>query len=311
MIKKLFFNIYTFFYHLFLGLHSANKVAFEQPDNSIGGGNSLEIQNQKDSVYKDLLKGEVTQEVVELRHEMYYSERESHNYEYAGNGRVKKKKSLFSDYGNIDDSDGYDILVIQDNMEDTGTLSSNLNEVADGYSKEREHTIKIERSFLPRFEIEEFATKVVVKKIDEIKRSIDIYITKYESQFNRRHRPFLNEIKRIKDGDTRSEVIDFDVLSFTTFNANGSSDGRLYKYGNFRFNEIYEYEGDYIIKFDALAITEGEDFIDKYYDEATAKKSENREMREGATYNMSYALEKEEDTFDVNKAQELIKELHD
>ena len=58
------------------------------------------MQDEENNVLHDLLRGEVTQEVRELRHEMYYAERESHKYKYTGNGTAVKKNSLY-DGGNI------------------------------------------------------------------------------------------------------------------------------------------------------------------------------------------------------------------
>ena len=218
MLKRLYMWLYTTAFYLFSGLRAADKVAFAAKDTSGNGdGANIEVQNEEKSVYKDLLRGEITQEVRELRHEMYYAERESHKYKYVGNGVAVKKNKLFDDeVKGLENSDGYKVQLIQNNREDTEGVADNLVEYDYRLKDQRNYTIKIERNFIPRFRIEEFANKVVVKRIDEKHVLLDVYVTKYESQFNRRHKPFLNELEAVYMGDTQSDIIDFDTLAFTT-----------------------------------------------------------------------------------------------
>ena len=205
-MKKILFYIYTFFHHFFTGLKSADTVAFSQKTDTGGGeGGNTEVKDEADSVYKDLLKGEVTQAVRELRHEMYHSERESHEYTYTGGGRATKKK--YDDTPDLPCYEGYHIQVLQDNTEDTGGVVDGITNADDGTKDKRDFTIIIERDFTPRFKIEEYVNKIVVERNDSNNIILDLYTTKYESQFNRKHRPFLNEIKRIINGDTRSDII--------------------------------------------------------------------------------------------------------
>ena len=75
-MKRLWAKIKIFFFYLFAGMKNANDVAFTgQKDVEAGDGSGIEQQKEVNSVYKDLLRGELTQEVIELRHEMYFAER--------------------------------------------------------------------------------------------------------------------------------------------------------------------------------------------------------------------------------------------
>lgn len=308
MLKRLYMWLYTTAFYLFSGLRAADKVAFAAKDTSGNGdGANIEVQNEEKSVYKDLLRGEITQEVRELRHEMYYAERESHKYKYVGNGVAVKKNKLFDDeVKGLENSDGYKVQLIQNNREDTEGVADNLVEYDYRLKEQRNYTIKIERNFIPRFRIEEFANKVVVKRIDEKHVLLDVYVTKYESQFNRRHKPFLNELEAVYMGDTQSDIIDFDTLAFTTFKAYGADDLIYYKYNNIKFDNIVEFNGDYVLKFFADIECDGDDLINEFYDEIAAKKNaEHAPRKDKNTINILDVV-KVEPEYNVDEAEKLI-----
>lgn len=308
MLKKLYMWLYTATFYLFSGLRAADKVAFAAKDTSGNGdGANIEVQNEEKSVYKDLLRGEITQEVRELRHEMYYAERESHKYKYVGNGVAVKKNKLFDDeVKGLENSDGYKVQLIQNNREDTEGVADNLVEDDYRLKDQRNYTIKIERNFIPRFRIEEFTNKVVVKRIDEKHVLLDVYVTKYESQFNRRHKPFLNELEAVYMGDTQSDIIDFDTLAFTTFKAYGADDLIYYKYNNIKFDNIVEFNGDYVLKFFADIECDGDDLINEFYDEIAAKKNaEHAPRKDKNTINILDVV-KVEPEYNVDEAEKLI-----
>ena len=308
MLKRLYMWLYTTAFYLFSGLRAADKVAFAAKDTSGNGdGANIEVQNEEKSVYKDLLRGEITQEVRELRHEMYYAERESHKYKYVGNGVAVKKNKLFDDeVKGLENSDGYKVQLIQNHREDTEGVADNLVEHDYRLKDQRNYTIKIERNFIPRFRIEEFANKVVVKRIDEKHVLLDVYVTKYESQFNRRHKPFLNELEAVYMGDTQSDIIDFDTLAFTTFKAYGADDLIYYKYNNIKFDNIVEFNGDYVLKFFADIECDGDDLINEFYDEIAAKKNaEHAPRKDKNTINILDVV-KVEPEYNVDEAEKLI-----
>ena len=316
MINKIKHWLFTLSFHLFSGLRSADKKAFGGKDTT-GGDDSgnIEVQDEENSVLNDLLRGEVTQEVRELRHEMYYAERESHKYKYAGNGTAVKKNTLYSsEVKELENSEDLKIILFQYNKEDTEGLSDNLlntdGKLTDSsiFTKgHREFTLKLGRNFIPRFRIEEFTDKFVVKAADETHVIIDLYVTKYESQFNRRHKPFLNEMERIYQGDKLSEVVSFDTLSFVTFKAYGADDLIEYHYKNVTFENIVEYKGYYVVKFLAEVSEDTTDIVEEFYDEKAAKKFEQHAPRySGNTLNIMNVTDKVEKKYDVDEAERLI-----
>ena len=311
MIKKIYNKIRSFFFYIFWGLKSADKIAFGTKEDSSNAGTVLEQQNEQNSVYKDLLKGEVTQEVKELRHEMYFSERKSHKYKYIGNGVVTKKNEIFDYPGKIDKTDGFPLQILQPNIEDTGTLSENLSEVDYRIKNKKEFTIDIERDFIPRFRLEEFTNKLVVKRINENAVMLDFYTPIYKSQFNTIHKLFLKELENIYMGDVRSDVIDFKKVEFISFRAFGTDDLKKYTYNNIEFDNILIFDGHYVIKFTADIVNDGEDLINEFYCKEEEEKSRMHAPRNENEQTIDFltALCKTEDKYDYEQAKDLIGNL--
>ena len=311
MIKKIYNKIRSFFFYIFWGLKSADKIAFGAKEDPSNDGTVFEQQNEQNSVYKDLLKGEVTQEVKELRHEMYFSERKSHKYKYIGNGVVTKKNEIFDYPGKIDKTDGFPLQILQPNIEDTGTLSENLSEADYRIKNKKEFTIDIERDFIPRFRLEEFTNKLVVKRINENAVMLDFYTPIYKSQFNTIHKLFLKELEKIYMGDVRSDVIDFKKVEFISFRAFGTDDLKKYTYNNIEFDNILIFDGHYVIKFTADIVNDGEDLINEFYCNEEEEKSRMHAPRNenGQTIDFLTALCKTEDKYDYEQAKDLIENL--
>lgn len=322
-MKKLILKLEIFFRALMFGLKSANKIAFEDKDSNDGGIGGIEQQNEAHNVYKDMLKGEVTQEVKEFRHEMYYSERASHKYEYAGNGTAKRND--FFDYsGKIDRSDGFKVQIVQEVKEEITPLGDmgvtvygknvDLDEKAKGDMRvkdKRDFTIKLGRDFLPTMRLEEYTNKLVVKRVDEQHVALDFYTSIYPKQFDNRHRIFVNAIEKIYEGDKRSEILDFNSVNFIAYNAYGSDDLKEYEYNNISFDTILIFDGNYVLRFFGDIVKDGEDLISEFYEEAAAKKSENHEARKGATIGLDTVLAKmAQDEYDTDTAEILAKELN-
>ena len=324
-MKKLWVKLRIFLESIAWGMRGADKLlSVSNKENEGGDIGGIEQHKEQQSVYADLLRGEVTQEVKEFRHEMYYAERKSHEYVYGGGGHAVKRNKIFDYQGNVERSDGLKIQIVQDNREDMSSLIENgiysqgeefeLSEKAKGDLKEkdkREFTIKIERDFFPSFRLEQYATKIVVKKVDDTNVILDIYTWSDLRQFDNRHKLFLSGIKKIIDGDTRSDIIDFDNLSFVTYNAYGADDLRLYEYDNIHFIEIVPFDGNYVLRFSANVVTDGEDLIAEFYNEIAAEKSKNHEARKNAPeIDIETVIAAQEaENYDFDQAQDLIKEL--
>ena len=324
-MKKLWLNIVIFLNSIARGLKRADSIILEEGSEGEDGV-GIEQKKETQSVYKDLLRGEVTQEVKELRHEMYYAERKSYGYKYLADGRAVKKNSIFDYSGKIETSDGNKVEIVLENHEDPSSLYENdifcvgenveLGERAlqDFRVKDkRDFTIVIDRDFVPSFRIEEFATKIVVKRIDSVNVLLDIYVPVYIKQFDKRSRMFHNRMDEIYMGDVRSDIIDFNELSFITFKAYGAEDLKRYKYNNIKFDDIISFDGSYVLRFSANVEENGYDIIEEFYDEIAAQKNEKHVPRKenGSAISFDAAVTKiSEEEYDIEQASELAKTLN-
>lgn len=285
-IRKIYHRLRLFWHALFWSMKGVDTLL--SSNQKTQGGSAFEVSDDAGGgVFKDVLEQKVTQEVQELRYTSYKVAKESKKYRYVGNGKVVKKteSQLSEKHGAIDESDNLPIILIQDNSLICEDVLTSLNEVNNTESKKvfHDYTIKIERDVMPRFRIENYIKKLVLKQADG-NYVIDLYCSKYPSQFSeKKDRAFLSELKRIKDGLIRnSDVFDFQTLSFITTNAWGVDDWIKFSFNDFELDEINEYDGNYVIRLGCQSTIFMEDILNKIYSESAEKKYENKEAKENA-----------------------------
>ena len=288
--KKIVSNIKLFFHYLFVGMKNVDTLMTNNQKNDDGSGYEVS-DSAGGGVFKDVLEQKVTQEVEELRYASYEVAKKSKNYRYVGNGRVVKKSDsqLSLKHGFLDTSDDLPIILVQDNKMVCDDVLTVLNEVNEEKNKKifKDYTIKIKRDIFPRFLIEEFVRKLVVKQADG-NYVIDLYCSKYPSQFNeKRSRAFLSELKKIKNGNIRnSDILDINEISFISSNAWGVDDWFLFEFNEFELNCITEFDGNYIIRFGCQAKTFMHNILDKVYSKSAEEKYQNKAMKENAIINL-------------------------
>ena len=317
MFKKIKQKIFSFWLYFFKGLHQADRAAFGTKEEGLNSGAADEEKNEVNSVWADLLKGEITQAVKELRYETAHVDREAKKYKSDGGGRVSKRNTIFDYKGDAENSENYKIAIVQDNIHDINTVG----EVVAENKNEKKYFFKFGQNFVPRYRLDEYIQKVVVKEIDkgENKYQIDLYTQDIKEeekknsfkkelydllenndgkdfedrdnyiQYSRTHKLFNAELERVYKGDRKSEIIDFNSFSFTTFqNTFGSDDGITYEY-----KDIVLYHGFYILKFECTLRTK-KDSIDAVYDEIAERKFKNKENRETKKIDFGAEVEKVE-----------------
>ncbi len=229
---------------------------------------------------------------------------------------------MFDYDGNAETSDGNKILIVQDNYQDMASLDDygiDMNVVeeygTDAYDTikheniaKKEYIIKFEYDFIPKFRLDEFTKRVIVKDYGE-KRIIDVYVSKYPGQFDRRTRMFVNAVEEIYQGDRRSDIVQISKLSFMTKNAYGAEDMMSYSFKNFIFTDIIDFDGNFVLRF--ICEPDGvQDMIEEFYDEITAKKNEEHAPREGAAVDFDAAAEMvARDSYDADTAKKLVESI--
>lgn len=289
MFKKIYFYLRVFWYGLFFGMKKVDNIlttnqrdlndsVFEVTDDGNGG------------VFNDIFQQKITQEVEELRYSSYEVAKQSKKYKYVGNGKViKKNTELNEKHCSVDESDELEIILIQDNLLICEDVLSTLNEVDNEQNKKihNDYTLKVERNIVPRFRIEEYIRKFVLKLSDG-NYVLDLYCSKYPRQFSeRKDRSFISELKRVKNGLIRnSDIFEFDKISFITSNTWGVDDWYRFVLNGFEFYDILEYDGNYVIRLGCQSEIFMENILEKIYSESADKKYKNKEKKENTTTNI-------------------------
>lgn len=292
LLNKIHFNLGLFFSNFVKASKTVEDGVFTQKgvDNS---SNSIHIgQDVRDginSISKDLLKGELTEEVKQLRYRTYKVDREAKKFKYFSPTLAMKKKSVLNNKkrATFDNSDGLDVVVIQENKIVSEGVLDGLNQIEnEGRQDRRKYFVEIERDFVPTFRLEAFLKKIVVKRKDDEHAVLDLYFPKYASEQplsandkSFRIKQFVNELERIKTNGNKSNILSMDRLRFVTNNAWGYDDLYEFKFINLWFRGISEFKDNYILKFDARIELDGSDLTEKFYNKEMSEKYENKDKR--------------------------------
>ena len=275
-MNKVFRKIKSFFYALPFGLKAADSEIMGA-SNAVEEGVSINQNVSQDSVYEHLLKGEVTQEVEELRHANYKIAREADNYSYAGGGVGIKKKRKYSNgvikFSQENKSICTDILTELKRVNNFGTES---------------YTVSLGYEGIPKIKFEQFIT------------TFDVYI---DTNVNKAHttlhfssisnpsifssKPFVASLNALYDAYKKGDMVamnrsDFKSLScmnFVTYNTNGNEvDVVNYSFLNGELDKIElndtEFELTYVWK-DYVRL----DLTEKFHSKTMEEKYKNKERK--------------------------------
>jgi hypothetical protein len=269
MIKKISNFFARFFYGLGFGMKNAESEMLLSK-NSSNSESSYVQQIKEQNVGKDLLKGEVTQEVEDLRYSTYKVYKESNNYEYLGDGvAIKKEKKDF----NINN-----FSFVQRNKIFCKSVYESFEESVEDMDK---FTLTVIYETSPRFKIERFTECLTVRGVNG---NIDITF-----RFNKAYdlsspitKMFYNELMKLENTDRGNEIYSDNItnLCFTTYKAQGEDDFVMYIFNNLQ-PKSYEFLEQYVnVTFTTNDFTR-QDLTEKFFsknqqDKYTMKMSKDR-----------------------------------
>ena len=324
-LNKIIGKVEMFFMNLMVATKNTETQVLKSGgvDSANGGMNIGQDVNQgAHALSRALLRGELTEEVKQLRYRTYKVDREAKKYKYyAPTLALKKKEGKDNKFISYDKSDGLDVITIQYNNAVGEDIVDGINQIENGgRNTQTEYTFQIERSFRPRFKIEEFAKKVVVKRFDETHAILDFYFSKYPERFfnnsndkSFRSKAFIHEIENIRDNHIKSDMLEMDKMRFVTHHAYRQDDLMEYVFRNLWFKEVAEFDGDYILRFKASIEHDGIDLTKPFYNETMEQKYQNKEKKD-LTLDISGSVPVETYTcadcgkvvtFDVSKMEEM------
>lgn len=216
-MNKFFRRVKNILYSLPFGLKAADSEIMGS--NVSGDGNDTTINQQVNDkrVAKHLLKGEITQEVEELRYRTYKVDREAKNYDYVGHGIAVKKEKTNKDKT---------IRFSQENKLVCNDVLTELNHV-NNYGVEK-YTVDIRYNCPVRFKFQEFLTLVDVYIKEKEKAVTTLHFSDERNPQMFKSKPFVTELEKLETLFNNNDTYglrknDFATailcMSFTTFNA--------------------------------------------------------------------------------------------
>ena len=316
-MKKIWYNIRLFFVSLFSGMKAADDV-LTSSNKEISSGGAIEQQKtDQENLYASLLKGEVTQEVKDLRYEMYESVRQAKDWEVKGytGVAVKKNKMLVKSPMKIDEEDGLKVILIQDNkvyIQGQDSSVENAKKLVTVRTEaDADHTFKATHEYHVRHKLETYAKKLVVKQTDEENKfKLDFYLSEYPIENDPRAVYVVKELESLyNSGSKTSDLTDLITITFTTDKAYGDDDWKIYDFRIKQYIGIKKFDGNYIISFYASLPNGVEDTTKEFNDEESVRKFKEKAPRKKKTISIKDAvelIESEKNKIDEKKANEIL-----
>ena len=255
MLKKIKNFFFSLFYALPFAMKGAEAEIMGATDSSDGTKLTVLNKQQENTLASALLKGEVTQEVEELRYQTYKVAQESYNYEYLGEDVAVKKEKV--------NMNG--VITINNHIICEG-VEHELKRV-DDYGKER-YVLNVKYGDYPRFKVEKYCNLARIRLNEKI---ISLYFEKETDEPERRM--FYNEIERIINGsksELRDNIQSIDFYTQDTF----------YKYSlrGFKLEEIKSNKFEYVLIYSFGNYIE-ENIVEKYHSDTMEEKYKNKERK--------------------------------
>ena len=125
-------------------------------------------------------------------------------------------------------------------------------------------TLYFKREFRPKFELETYVKKMLVRNISDSEKLLELYVSEYADEYNRKSRLFINEVKRAMKNPRFTDMLDITKVNFISDKTIGTEDGLEYEYEIIKFDKIIKFNGSYVIKFIAKPIINGDNIFEKY-----------------------------------------------
>ena len=223
----------------------------------------IEKTVSQSNIVNDLLRGEVTQAVEEVRYANYEIYREANKYQYIGNGEAVKKEIIRED--------GV-IKFIQPNKVICKSILEGFDDI-ELETNDNKYILTCGYYDIPKFKIERFIRYLSVEIRDGL-ATLMLYFDKNVDNKNPQTRMFKRELNKLhNENEMRSCELYSNIRSvlFTTFKADGEDDLVRYIFADMKYDSFIETENDIKIKYLTFSY-QREDLTKKYYSSTMAEK---------------------------------------
>lgn len=263
-------------YALPFGMKAGDDILLKQKVSSTSDDLTIHKIITNDNLGENLLKGEVTQQVEELRYMDYKVSNESKKYKYIGDGKAIKIGLKRTDSNNHS--------FTQDNKLICDGVYDELKRV-DSYGTEK-YTMSVIMPDIPRFKLEVYCTSIDVN-IREGEIDVKLHFSKYPDKYNITSKLFINELnKSLKSGyyPRNSEFYKIQQLSFVTNKAINEDDLIKYNFYDLTLQNVEEQKHEYILNYKANWYSRY-NLIGKYYSSTMeAKYANNDKKNDNSTF---------------------------
>lgn len=253
-------------------------------DGGLNVGGTDQVQRHRQGTLADALtRGEITQEVKDLRWRMYKVLDETSKYKtnvvafdedgYAITETVSFDRTAGMSKIKVDNYDDYKLELVVNNDEVALGVLEALND------DKVEKAITCIRDFSPKFKIENFTKKMNVRTISDTEKLLEFYVSKYPNEDDRRTNLFISEIKKGLKNPRVCDFLDIMGVTFTSYKTIGVKDLLYFEYKVSKFDKLIEYDGYYVVKFKSEVIKNGESLYEKYKEDGLEEKYKNKEKK--------------------------------
>ena len=269
---------------------NVEKNVLNQDGKNLDENTGIEKRNTQGTLADALIHGEVTQEVKNLRWRMYKMLQASQGLSsrivggltdddidnpdladtpFTVTTEFRDKKTLLEKV-KIDTYDTYQLEMVVDNSYIPEAMSespdSKVVSANEYFSRNKGvKPIQVVRESPPKFYLETYTKKLNIRTIDNEKKLIEFYVSKYPDEYNPNSVHFIREIKKlIEFGPSRNSFLDIKEVGFITDNTLGVDDYLCYGYNITSFDKIVEFDGYYVIKFLGEVVINGNNVLDKF-----------------------------------------------
>lgn len=261
-----------------VGLRKAETDSLAQKANALSDNDGFHETIQSRRLSDALRKGEVTQEVEEMRYRDYTVSNESKKYKYIGDGEAIKREIVEVDYNNF--SFGQDNSIICNGVLDE------INRV--GTHSIDTYMLNVVYGSITRFKLEKYCKFIDVEVIDGI-AYISLHFSSFYDKYDIPSKSFINELNFIVENEEyckkNHELCNSIVrASFVTYKAYGEDDLVKYDFYDLQCLGIINSKHEYILRYRANHFHR-ENLIEKFYSKTMAQKYEQKESKH-LEYNM-------------------------
>ena len=321
-IKK---KIRHFISTLMVALYNTEQTTLSNKGGYIGEDVKHSKTMEEQDMLQDLIQGRITLEVKNLRWRMYKVLEASANALATRTVNEKGEEDFKVTYIDRSqelrkvktDDDTYPLVMVVDNSLkskgihqtlDTDAIKSTDktdNNMVEDFTRPEEKSsvlgeisaeeyfshikgdckVKIGRDFSPKFEIEKYAKKINIKRVDDVEMLLEFYISKYPNEYDRKSNVLIKQIQKIDQNPRASTLIDFDTVSFVTYNDLGVDNNLHYEFIDLQYVEMTEFDGNFVLKFSAEVSIDGVSQVEEFRMVELDEKYENKEVREESCAN--------------------------